>query len=212
MDPQPLGLRERKRLATRRAIQHAALTVVAERGFENATVDEISRVADVSPRTFFNYFPSKEDAILGETPSLADANAADAFVADRGPILPGLAHLVAQASLEMMADHELLMRRRELSKRYPELAARRMANVHRLEQDLTDLAARRIRSELPALDEEDAAERARLVAFTAMAFARHAWFRWLEHPDSAPSLALLVERSFALGEELVASSSARSVG
>ncbi|MES1212507.1 MAG: helix-turn-helix domain-containing protein, partial [Leifsonia sp.] len=61
-DDQP-GLRERKRLATRRAILLAAITVVRERGLEAATVDEIARIADVSPRTFFNYFSSKEEAI-----------------------------------------------------------------------------------------------------------------------------------------------------
>jgi len=54
------GLRERKRLATRRAIQFAVLELVSERGLEGVTVDEVSRRADVSARTFFNYFASKE--------------------------------------------------------------------------------------------------------------------------------------------------------
>lgn len=212
MDPQPLGLRERKRLATRRAIQHAALSVVRERGLGGATVDEIAALADVSPRTFFNYFPSKEDAILGESPSLAGVAGLDAFVADRGPLLPGLARLIVDASLGMLDGHDLLMERRELSRRNPELAARRMANMHRFEQELTELVARRLRTEHPETGAEEVADRARLVALVTMAFVRHAWFGWLEHPDSATSLAESVQHSFDVGERLLASSYPRAVG
>lgn len=79
-DAEP-GLRERKRRATRRAIQQAALRIAIEDGLGAVTVDEISRRADVSPRTFFNYFPSKEQAILGDDPQLPDDQALQTFVA-----------------------------------------------------------------------------------------------------------------------------------
>ena len=79
-DAEP-GLRERKRRATRLAIQQAALRIAIEDGLAAVTVDEVSRRADISPRTFFNYFPSKEQAILGDDPDLPDDQALDAFVA-----------------------------------------------------------------------------------------------------------------------------------
>ena len=79
-DAEP-GLRERKRRATRLAIQQAALRIAIEDGLAAVTVDEVSRRADISPRTFFNYFPSKEQAILGDDPTLPDDQALDAFVA-----------------------------------------------------------------------------------------------------------------------------------
>ena len=210
--PAEPGLRERKRAATRRAIQRAALQVVRDRGLDGATVDEIARLADVSPRTFFNYFPSKEDAILGDVPTLEGNPTVDWFVADRGPILRGLARVIVDGSSSLMSDVELVAERRALSRLHPELGVRRMANVHRFEQELTELALRRLQDEHPELPDDEAADRARLVALTGFSFIRHAWFAWLDHPDAAPGLAELVERAFELGADLVGSSHPSRVG
>ncbi|MEV8374112.1 TetR family transcriptional regulator [Kribbella sp. NPDC056861] len=62
------GRRERKKRETRAALIAAALRLAVEKGPDDVTVEEISEAADVSVRTFFNYFPKKEHAILGRDP------------------------------------------------------------------------------------------------------------------------------------------------
>jgi AcrR family transcriptional regulator len=62
------GRRERKKRETRAALIAAALRLAVDKGPDEVTVEEISEAADVSVRTFFNYFPKKEHAILGRDP------------------------------------------------------------------------------------------------------------------------------------------------
>src|ERR1700749_5221319 len=59
-----LGLRERKKLKTREGILAAAMKLFTERGFDSVTVAEVARAADVSEKTVFNYFPTKEDLVV----------------------------------------------------------------------------------------------------------------------------------------------------
>ena len=61
-------MRERKKQQTRAALADAALRLALEKGPDQVTVEEIAEAADVSVRTFFNYFPHKEHAILGRNP------------------------------------------------------------------------------------------------------------------------------------------------
>jgi AcrR family transcriptional regulator len=78
--PQPLGLRERKKRETAQALQLAALELVAEHGLDEVTVEQIAAAANVSPRTFFNYYPSKEVALVALQPG-ATASFAEALLA-----------------------------------------------------------------------------------------------------------------------------------
>ncbi len=63
MPDAPAGLRERKKVATRKALGIAAMRLAVERGLDNVLVEDIADAAGVSPRTFNNYFSSKHEAI-----------------------------------------------------------------------------------------------------------------------------------------------------
>src|SRR5215218_2955569 len=69
--PEP-GLRERKKQRTRAHIAATARALFAERGFEQVTVAEVARAADVSQQTVFNYFPTKEDLVYWRLESFED--------------------------------------------------------------------------------------------------------------------------------------------
>ncbi len=59
-----MGLRERKKIKTHAAIQREALRLFREQGYTATTVEQIAEAAEVSPSTFFRYFPTKEDVVL----------------------------------------------------------------------------------------------------------------------------------------------------
>jgi AcrR family transcriptional regulator len=125
----PAGLRERKKAKTRAAIREAAMTLFERQGYAATTVEQVAEAAEVSPSTFFRYFPTKEDVVLTDDwdPLIADAiraqppeaSAADAMLAGVKAVVEGT------TPEDRAAEH----RRQQLFQAVPELRARYMQQL-----------------------------------------------------------------------------------
>jgi AcrR family transcriptional regulator len=120
----PMGLRERKKAKTRAAIREHALRLFRERGYSATTVEQIAAAAEVSPATFFRYFPTKEDVVLQDDLDVVTLEALQAQPAALGPIAAMRA--ATRAMFAGMGPGELarLSETIELSMSVPEVRAR----------------------------------------------------------------------------------------
>lgn len=198
------GLRERKRVATRRAIEQAAVDLSLGKGYENVTIDEIAEAADISPRTFFNYFPSKEAAVIGHAPDGPEPEKVEAFLSapPAESVLDGIRALLAgfidaKSDEETRATHELQEQRMRVMLRHPHLFRQRMETMEDLTNQMIELVSKRLVVLDPALEGDAAAlrERARLVVYVSFAGMRNAWASWAERGGKG-RLAACVDQSF----------------
>ncbi|MGI5270732.1 TetR/AcrR family transcriptional regulator [Nonomuraea sp. CA-218870] len=151
------GLRERKKQRTRRALVNAALRSFKEKGYEETTIAEIAAEADVSARTFFSYFASKEDVIFHDGPERM--RRARELVAGRRPGEPvaDLLLRVTRASLEAAAgpeefDLEEATARLELMLTVPALQARGLHLLFEQQLQLAEALERAYPGELDTVE------------------------------------------------------------
>jgi AcrR family transcriptional regulator len=144
------GLRERKKLRTRQALIDAAFDLFGRKGFEATTVEEIADAVEVSSRTFFRYFPTKEDVVLTifEEQYALMAAAFDARPADE-PVLTALgnaagAMLVACEQGIHGIDPERFESAQQLVMDSPSLFARVLEQHSAKQEDLTRRIAARM--------------------------------------------------------------------
>ncbi|MFF5987363.1 TetR/AcrR family transcriptional regulator [Prauserella flavalba] len=182
METAELGLRERKKVATRRALHEAAVRLAMEEGLDKLTVEAIADAATVSRRTFSNYFASKEEALLyGDRERVAALLGA---VRARPRSEPPWTALTA-ATRDRFAEHggpdpEWVAKARFI-RSHDGLLTQQIAAFASFERDLVA----EILNRMP--QRERSATRARLMAACYLASLRVAMQSWLDQPDGPPA-------------------------
>lgn len=138
------GLRERKKAKMRVAIQQHALRLFRERGYDRTTIEQVAEAAEISPATFFHYFPTKEDVVVYDVldPIFIDA------LREQPPELGPLDAMrnAMRSALGRLGDGDLkeLREREKLMRTVPELRARMLDDILRAVQSIMELIAERI--------------------------------------------------------------------
>jgi AcrR family transcriptional regulator len=182
--------RERKKLATRRAIHTAALELVESHGLAGATVEAIAEQAGVAPRTFWSYFSSKEEAVLDHDPDRAERLRL-ALLA-RPPdedALASLQRVLEEDLTGRVTDRAQALRIGDLVRQEPALRAAVSVTFERVEQALVSAIAERTRQN-PERDLYPG-----LVVSAACVACKVALLKWTGLPGR-PGLQTLLEEAF----------------
>ncbi len=137
------GLRERKKARTRASIREHALRLFREQGYDATTVDQIAEAADVSPSTFFRYFPTKEDVVLQDD---VDVLAIGSFHEQPASLsIVSAFRAATQHALASLSEEDLATFRETsaLILTVPELRARSMDEYARTISTIAEAAAER---------------------------------------------------------------------
>src|SRR6201992_3657686 len=120
---EPAGLRERKKARTRATIRQEALRLSREQGYQATTVEQIAAAAEVSPSTFFRYFPTKEDVVLQDDMETRLAEALEQLHAQRDPGAQIRAAMHQVLTSFSAAELEIVRETTRLSLTVPEIRA-----------------------------------------------------------------------------------------
>ncbi|SEO77365.1 TetR/AcrR family transcriptional regulator [Trujillonella endophytica] len=187
-EPTTAGRRERKKSATRAAIRDAALRLAVRDGVENVTLDRIAGEADIALRTFFNYFSSKEEAVVAGAAGDFRAFVAAFRARPRGEsVLQALREGVLDVMDQMVSDERDHISALVSIRGAPSLVPQLLAALAAQEDAFAEAIAERV-------DADTAGSLyPRLCAATALATLRITLDRWLEEspPGGVPSFATL---------------------
>ncbi len=197
-DSGKVSLRERKKQQVRRRFQRIALELFDERGFEHVTVDDIAERAEISRSTFFRYFPTKEDVLIGRADEHLE-ELRDAFVARAPdePVLRSLRHSLEALAASYEAERSDFVAMRRIAQDHPSILARGLEHQAAWEETFAELLADRL------LDTAGPGLRSRVVAGAVMAAIRVAIDEWLAEDGRRDLQALIGEAFEVLGDGLV---------
>ena len=185
--PRP-GLRERRKKLTAAELEAAAYRLFGERGFDAVTVDDIAAEADVSRRTFFRYFASKEDVLLADHfTQLARLREAMAARPDDEPIVTALRNALLSMTGDFDTRKEMVIVRGRLMRDTPSLQARSLVHQKLWEDAMQEMVAERLGVD-PVKD-----LRPGVLSAAALAAMRVAFTNWLAAGCDSDLIALTTE-------------------
>jgi AcrR family transcriptional regulator len=186
------GLRERKKTMTSAALQQAALDLFERQGFDGTTVEEIAAACDVSPRTFFRYFATKEDVLFGDSAAkLARIlEALEARPAGEEPA-QSVREAIRAVACDYTKDRDYLAQRARIMAATPSLQMRSAERQRGWEENVL-----RAMNESPVVGRGSTALEMRLAVGTATAAFRAAVDTWLAEPPGR-DLETVVDEAFS---------------
>jgi AcrR family transcriptional regulator len=137
------GLRERKKARTRASIREHALRLFREHGYQATTVEKIAEAAEVSPSTFFRYFPTKEDVVLQDDMDTRLIEALEQQPPGLGPVAAARAAVRQVAASYTTADMDALRETTALTLTVPEIRARALDELARAITVVAEAVAKR---------------------------------------------------------------------
>jgi AcrR family transcriptional regulator len=140
---QQASLRERKKARTRASIREHALRLFREQGYQATTVEQIAAAAEVSPSTFFRYFPTKEDVVLQDEFDVRIIEAFGRQPPELSPVAAVRAALKDAVTAVSAAEWEQLRQAAALQMTVPEIRARMFDDMNRLIHVMADALAKR---------------------------------------------------------------------
>ena len=167
------SLRERKKAATRRRLMETALRLFGERGFEHTAVEDIAAAADVAPRTFFRYFPTKVDVLFGDHDELVALLRGTLAAREPDETIVRAVRRATQAGIErLLEDPAPYLTRSRLAATVPAAEAR----SRQLDSDYENAIAEALAASRNADPATDLAVRATArAAWSASRAAREVW-------------------------------------
>ncbi|MFB2582970.1 TetR/AcrR family transcriptional regulator [Herbiconiux sp. P15] len=188
-----LGLRERKKRETARAIEVAALELVSESSLVEVTIEAISQRADVTSRTFFNYYAGKEDAVLGNSRAFPPPDLHDLTVEPGGSVVDAVLDAVlADFEAFDLGRPDLEKRKRAIMIENPDLLAKSFRTLGDLEENLARQVSRVLAQEAVVpepLPDPERENRAWAVVFLVGAVMRLALRNWSLDSDTTHPVA-----------------------
>ncbi len=143
LSPPQSGLRERKKARTRASIREHALRLFREQGYQATTVEQIAAAAEVSPSTFFRYFPTKEDVVLQDDMDTRMIEALERQPAGLSPLSAARAAVREVVASYSAADVEVIRETTALAMTVPEIRARALDEFARTINVIGEAVAKR---------------------------------------------------------------------